>query len=249
MDTLLISPRHLYRMPYSLHEKSGLISTPLNPEKVLLFKKDFAVPKNIRISKHRFLGRENTEKDEAKRLLVEAFDFHVKEEIKETSKKGREFESVQDALPEDLFPPCIKKILSGMEDGRKRALFILMNYFTSVGWDYDMIEKRLKEWNSKNREPLREVNLLGQLRYHKQLRKKILPPNCPKRIGNVPIAGQQNYYKELGIKCGEIHNPSAEVDSDYWRFYVLAKSHKAFAVLIGSWHPRKEGILKQRMKI
>jgi hypothetical protein len=221
MDTLLISPRHLYRMPYSLHEKSGLISTPLNPEKVLLFKKDFAVPKNIRISEHRFLGRENTEKDEAKRLLVEAFDFHVKEEIKETSKKGREFESVQDALPEDLFPPCIKKILSGMEDGRKRALFILMNYFTSVGWDYDMIEKRLKEWNSKNREPLREVNLLGQLRYHKQLRKKILPPNCPKRIGNIPIAGQQNYYKELGICnpdnfCAKIKNPVQYTTRKAW---------------------------------
>jgi len=39
IDTLLISSRHLYRMPYSLHEKSGLVSTPLNPEKVLLFKK------------------------------------------------------------------------------------------------------------------------------------------------------------------------------------------------------------------
>ncbi|MBM3128289.1 MAG: hypothetical protein FJ009_06570 [Chloroflexi bacterium] len=55
--------------------------------------------------------------------------------------------------------------------------------------------------------------------------------------------------EELGIQCGEIHNPSVVADPDYWRFYVLANSHKAFAGLIGSWHPRKDGILKQRMKI
>ena len=34
-----ISSRHLYRMPYSLHEKSGLVSIPFNPEKVMLFRK------------------------------------------------------------------------------------------------------------------------------------------------------------------------------------------------------------------
>jgi len=54
---------------------------------------------------------------------------------------------------------------------------------------------------------------------------------------------------ELGIQCGKVHNPSSAADPDYWRFYVLAKSHKRFAELIGSWHPRKEEILRQRMKI
>src|SRR3989338_4038429 len=29
IDTILISSRHLYRMPYSLHEKSGLVSIPI----------------------------------------------------------------------------------------------------------------------------------------------------------------------------------------------------------------------------
>ena len=33
IDTVLISSRHLYRMPYSLHEKSGLVSLPINPGK------------------------------------------------------------------------------------------------------------------------------------------------------------------------------------------------------------------------
>lgn len=214
MDTLLISPRHLYRMPYSLHEKSGLVSTPLNPEKVLLFRKEFALPKNVRISQHRFLDRSNAEKDEAKRLFIEAFDFHAKDVgFAEKTYEKKDFEVVKTALAEELFPPCIKHILNGLQDGRKRALFILVNYFTSIGWDYDMIEKRLKEWNAKNSEPLREVYLLGQTRYHKQQQKKVLPPNCPKREGNIPLYNQQNYYTDLRICnpdnfCARIKNPA-----------------------------------------
>src|SRR3990167_7225909 len=45
IDTILISSRHLFRMPYSLHEKSGLVSVPLNPDEVLNFKKEDADPK------------------------------------------------------------------------------------------------------------------------------------------------------------------------------------------------------------
>ncbi len=135
MDTLLISSRHLYRMPYSLHEKSGLVSVPLNPEKIMLFKKEFALPDKVKISPHKFLDRTNAEREEAKRLFVEALDFHVKGDDEVESKSGKEFEGPASALPEELFPPCIKTILNGLEDGRKRALFVLVNYFTSVGWD------------------------------------------------------------------------------------------------------------------
>ena len=221
MDTLLISPRHLYRMPYSLHEKSGLVSMPLDPEKVMLFKKEFALPQNVKISKHRFLSRENAERDEANRLFREALDFHVKEEEETKSKSEKEFESPKNALPEELFPPCIRNILSGLDDGRKRALFVLVNYFTSIGWDYDMIEKKLREWNAKNREPLREVYLLGQVKYHKQMQKKILPPNCPKRENNIALANQQNYYTDLRICqpdsfCAKIKNPAQYTTKKAW---------------------------------
>ena len=220
MDTLLISPRHLYRMPYSLHEKSGLVSTPLNPDKVLLFKKEFAIPENIRISKHRFLDKSDVKKDEAKRLFVEAFDFGIKQESVKL-REDREFQAPENALPEELFPPCIKIILNGLEDGRKRALFVLVNYFTSIGWDYDMIEKKLVEWNKKNREPLREVYLLGQVRYHKQMQKMILPPNCPKRENNVVMVNQQNYYTDLRVCqpdnfCAKIKNPAQYTTRKAW---------------------------------
>lgn len=67
IDTILISSRHLYRMPYSLHEKSSLVSLPLNPEEILDFKKEDADPKNIKISKFMFLDRSNVVKGEAKK--------------------------------------------------------------------------------------------------------------------------------------------------------------------------------------
>ena len=220
MDTLLISPRHLYRMPYSLHEKSGLVSTPLNPEKVMLFKKEFALPNNIRISRHRFLDKEDVEPNEARQLLAEALDFNAKLESVQL-KEGKEFEAPEKALPEELFPPCIRNILKGLDDRRKRALFVLVNYFTAIGSDYGMIEKRLGEWNAKNHEPLREIYLMGQVRYHKQMQKKILPPNCPKRDNNIPLINQQNYYTDLRICqpdsfCAKIKNPVQYTTKKAW---------------------------------
>ncbi|MBS3105584.1 hypothetical protein J4234_04970 [Candidatus Woesearchaeota archaeon] len=210
IDTLLISSRHLYRMPYSLHEKSGLVSTPLNPEKVLLFRKEFAIPKNVRISKHRFLNKNNAESNEAKQLLTEAMDFAIKLETI-NSKGKREFQAPENALPEELFPPCIKLILNGLQDGRKRALFILVNYFISIGWSYDMAEKKLKEWNAKNKEPLREVYLLGQLRYHKQMQKKILPPNCSNEMYmlGIGVCKPDNF-------CPKIRNPAQYTTKKAW---------------------------------
>jgi len=226
MDTLLISPRHLYRMPYSLHEKSGLVSTPLNPEKVMLFKKEFALPDKFRISRHRFLDRIDVEKDEAKQLFIEAFDFHTKEETIK-SKSDRKFEAPANALPEELFPPCIKMMLNGLEDGKKRALFVLINYFTSIGWGYELIEKKLNEWNSKNSNPLREVLIIGQLKYHKQMQKKIPPPNCPRRENNIPMINQQNHYTDLRVChpdsfCAKIKNPAQYTTKKAW---MMSKSN------------------------
>ncbi|MBN4048985.1 hypothetical protein JYT91_00040 [archaeon AH-315-M20] len=201
IDTILISSRHMFRMPYSLHEKSGLASIPINPEKVLEFEKVHADPKKLFISKHRFLDKDNVVKNDAKDLLIQAFDFQpaIEEEKVEGKKSLTTFES---AAPEELFPPCIKLGLEGLKDGRKRFVFILINFLVSTGWDYDAIEKKLKEWNKKNYEPLRETYLVGQLRYHKTQRKKILPPNCNNMM----------YYVDIGVckpdnLCTKIKNP------------------------------------------
>jgi len=54
---------------------------------------------------------------------------------------------------------------------------------------------------------------------------------------------------ELAIKTGKIHNPSVRIDPDYWRIYVLASSQNDFMRKIGSWHPRKIRIFRNRTKI
>lgn len=53
----------------------------------------------------------------------------------------------------------------------------------------------------------------------------------------------------LGIYTGKVHNPSVRVDPDYWRVYVRWRSHKDFAKLIGSLHPIKQKIFRERMMI
>ena len=57
----------------------------------------------------------------------------------------------------------------------------------------------------------------------------------------------KGYLSELGIRSGEIHNPSKKVDPNYWRFYISKVSYRDFANLISSNHPEKFELL--RMKI
>jgi hypothetical protein len=52
-----------------------------------------------------------------------------------------------------------------------------------------------------------------------------------------------------GIDCGQIHNPSRRKDPDLWRFYVAARHHLTFAMRIGSWHPRKRGLLDAKFAL
>jgi len=195
IDTILISSRHLYRMPYSINEKSGLISVPINPDNVLSFDINTAKVENVKISEFRFLDDRNTKENEARQLIIQAYDYSMrkKDEIKIeiNNNQNAQFEELQQAIPEDLFPPCIKKIFEGTIDGKKRMLFVLINFLSSCGWSYNDIEKRLNDWNKINKEQLREVYLLGQVRYAKQNNKKVLPPNCDNNM----------YYKDLGICC------------------------------------------------
>ena len=57
----------------------------------------------------------------------------------------------------------------------------------------------------------------------------------------------RNWLEEFGIKCGIIHNPSKNVDPNYWRFFVSIKSYEKFASLIGSWHPVKSHFLRTKI--
>jgi hypothetical protein len=204
VDTLLISSRHLYRMPYSLHEKSGLASVPINPADIINFNKEFANPNGLKVSKYRFLDSTNTVEGEASNLVMAAFE-HNPIIVEETIKKfdfEKEFESLTTAIPADFFPPCIAQILSGLEDGKKRSMFVLINFLSNTGYDYDKIDEILHDWNNRNREPLREVLVKGQVRYRRVQKKRVLPPNC----------SNMAYYKNFGVChpdnfCARIRNP------------------------------------------
>jgi 8-oxo-dGTP diphosphatase len=202
IDTLLVSSRHLYRMSYSFHEKSGLVSIPIDPNKVLEFDKSAAKPEIVRIPKFKFLDTKNVKEGEAGKLIIEAFDYNPQIEEEENDLEKKEYEPLGFALQEEFFPPCIKKGLKGLKDGRKRFSFLLINFLNSVSWDYEKIEQLIVKWNKKNDEPLRESNLLAQVKYHKRNKKKILPPNCDNSA----------YYKDIGIcepdnLCNRIKNP------------------------------------------
>ena len=179
IDTVLIASRHLYRMPYSLNEKSGLVSVVIRPEDILKFDRSMAVPEKV-VPKMKFLEREKAIPDEARSLFVQAFDAKVITNIQvdqsRISGERKEFEPVASAIPEQFFPPCIQKIAGGLVDGKKRALLILINFLGSCGWDPSSIEKYVTEWNKKNPDPLRDNYVQGQLRYVKTQKK--LPPNC-----------------------------------------------------------------------
>jgi hypothetical protein len=187
-------------MPYSLHEKSGLCSIPLDPDKLLTFERDAARPEFVQVAIP-FLTTENVIPGEATRFILQAFDFNPQQE---PEKKQREFneETLTTAIPAEFFPPCIKCGLQGMKDGKKRFMFAAVNFLLSCGYDYTALEVILDEWNKKNPDPMREVLIKGQLRYAEQTRKKILPPNCDNK----------GYYVDMQIckpdgLCGKIKNP------------------------------------------
>lgn len=181
IDTVLISSRHLYRMPYSFNEKSGLVSIPVDPKKILEFDKATAAAERVVVDTE-FLPRKKASPGEASKLLVQAFDYHppqsMKDEKKYSLRTKEDFAIPLAAVPEQYFPPCIQNISKGLLDGKKRAMFVLVNFLSSLGWNYEQIEKYLMDWNKRNPEPLRDNLILGHVRYHQQQKKQALPPNC-----------------------------------------------------------------------
>ncbi|MBC8500444.1 MAG: hypothetical protein H8D38_01650 [DPANN group archaeon] len=206
VDTILISSRHLFRMPYSFHETSKLVSVPINPHEILTFQKSQAEPEQLKITSS-FLDRSNVVIGEAANLLTRAFDFEETAIFGQTKPKPmKEYDELTEAIPEQFFPPCVHTIFKGLEDGRKRSLFILTNFLSKLGWNHDEIEEKLNEWNQNNREAMREVYIKGHLRYHKVQKKKIPPPNCPH------ASKGHNYYSDIGVcqpdsLCRKIKNP------------------------------------------
>ena len=200
----------MYRAPYSLHETSGLVSIPLDKDEVLNFEKSMALPNRIS-EKNKFLDSEMVVLHDAKKLIMQSFDWNSRNIKRVNIKKPniKEYKELDEEILPSAFPPCISKGVKGMEDGKKRFLFVLINFLKNCGYSFDKLQKFINEWNENNPEPLKEGYILSQLNWHKRQSQKVLPPNCPHASPNPDI----NYYKDLGLcapenLCLKIKNPT-----------------------------------------
>lgn len=199
IDAVLLSSRHLYRSAYSLHESSGLVSLPFSPDEVLKFERGMAEPSKVKLSREFvFLDASKTKTGEALGLLIEAYDSTATKSD-DVEKQQREFELPKTPVSSELFPPCINAILAGLEDGRKRALFILLNFLGNMGWDKEKVEKFVKEWNERNRPPLKPTILLTHLSNFRKAREVKLPPNCdnPGYYTDIRVCHPDNFCKRI----------------------------------------------------
>lgn len=192
--------RHLFRMPYSLHEKTLLVSLPIDPKEILNFRKSDANPENVDFNENLVSFKHE---NDAKYLLLEAFE-RVKLEIEKEIEYLKEKIDIKGKkkIPIEFFPPCIKTILNGLEDGRNRSIFVLITFLRNAGYEWDEIDKILHEWNEKNKPPLREGIIRTQLRWHMRQERDLLPPNCD----------HSTFYKDYNVCkpdefCKTIRNP------------------------------------------
>lgn len=219
IDYMAYSPRHLIRCVYSLNEKSNLVSIPLDLEEFFelnidnvndFFRKRAHID-NVKTN----ISFNKSEKNSIKLLLLleDALEFQErreKEELKKIRKylskeKLKDFDKIKGKISFSDFPPCIKNILNGLEDGKKRALFILTNFLYQVGYSFEEIQNIINEWNQKNKEPLKESYIKAQLKWFKKIfskNKVYVLPNCDNEV----------YYCDINICqkdeiCKRIKNP------------------------------------------
>ena len=206
LDLVLVAPRHLFRMPYSLHEKTALASVVIKKEELENFSLRDASPMNIKIREY----YPNSEDGEAKRILASALEWKKNKNIidnkieKKYDKAYEKYDRIDiKDVKENMFPAPIKKLLNGLEDGKKRGLFILITFLRSCNFSSEYIVNKITEWNKLNKPPLKEGYVKSQLDWHFKQKKKILPPNYD----------NESFYKDLGLldKRPETKNPIVDV--------------------------------------
>ena len=187
IDSMIASPRHMFRLPYALHEKSLLVSVPIEVSQLDKLKKGYGNPLRVKV-KTKFLTYK-PELKEARSLVIEALDWTERHRVEEERVPYTTPRRRIRTVPKKYFPPCILKILQGLSDGRKRSVFILINFLRNMGWDWDKVEEELREWNTRNKPPLPNNYVKGQLRWHRRQKKNLLPPNCD----------NENFYVSIGV--------------------------------------------------
>ena len=186
VDFVLMSSRHLFRVPYSLHEKTAFASIVIDKDDIDNFKPTDADPLKI-VKPKPFMPK--CVEGEARDLLIQSLEWNTSKIKPEETKKysGGAIDIKGLSISDDMFPPIINKILKGIKtDGRKRALSLLLSFFTSLEFPEELIVERISEWNKKNYQPLKDGYVKSQIAWH--VKNKRMPPNYDKPI-----------YKEFGI--------------------------------------------------
>jgi DNA primase catalytic subunit len=230
IDTILISSRHLFRMPYSLNEKSQLVSVPIKCEKIMDFQKTWARPQGVKPDydkNHKFLKYDSEHGKDADILLIKAYEDDFLDKISQDtlenlkSKTSGEFVlEINEKVDIKDFPQTIQFVLNNnFEDGRKRAIFLLLTYLYSIKWDEKVIEELVKEWNSNQETPLKANYVMAQNSWFKIQQKPISPPNF----------NNDNYYKSIGIpqeiiEKDQKHFKRIEAKNPLHHTYLLLKS-------------------------
>ncbi len=189
--------RHMFRAPYSLNEKTWLASVPVDDIKN--FSPEAAAPEKVMSSQKRVFIR--GEENEAEALLIDALDWAAMQKKAEKRKEVKKPVVFERKIEEEFFPPCMKLILSGLADGRKRSVFTIVNFLKMMNWTQDEIRERIAEWNSKNRPPLPNATVMSTIRYHER-REPAPPANC----------FNDQFYVSIGVcrpdeTCKLIKNP------------------------------------------
>ena len=217
-DLILVSSRHLFRMPYSLHEKTALANVVLTPDEIKNFQPKDADPLKVKVKDY----VSNIEEGEATKLLREALDWYknqnLDKQVDETdNKKYSDFKPIKiSSFSDEIFPPAIKQILQGVSDGRKRALFILLNFFRSLGMEKDELEKRIYAWNERNEIPLKTGYVKTQLSW--SYRNKVAPPpnyekDYYKGIGIIPTEEEMRYKNPVNYSVKKHLQKNSKKDS------------------------------------
>ncbi|GEM_PF-6349036 len=86
------------------------------------------------------------------------------------------------------FPPCMRLIAAGLQDGKKRSLFTLVNFLKSVNWPNEKISMFVNEVNKRNEPNLPQSMIENHMKYHGN-KKAMKPANCDNVM----------YYDDIGI--------------------------------------------------
>src|SRR3989338_8456492 len=157
------------------------------------------IPRAIaRFLKSEIAKIKSPEKGEAEQFLIEVLDWNSSV-TKEESKKEIPIIQRYDKIPEQLFPPCMKIISSGLEDGKKRSLFALIQFLRCSNWTEHDIRNYVFELNKKNTPNLSLSIIDSTLRYN-LMKDPVPPPNCRIYYEGIKVCNPDSI-------CEKIKNP------------------------------------------